>query len=176
MGRPLVHDFFDMGDQVVTGGGADHRLGLIGVEKTDAGRNNFPNIVAGLAESAYGREIAVTRQFNNVWDFAIAGPPLKATRHPLFRKYTENLRCVEWGCVQWRQQCPSFREAGCHGHQPRANAGGRFNSDHFRRGRPQQVFAVPKSWSRHWLRGGIRAHTKRQVSRRSPDPAIYGPS
>ena len=43
-----------------------------------------PNIVAGLAESAYGREIAVTRQFNNVRDFAIAGPPLKATRHPLF--------------------------------------------------------------------------------------------
>jgi hypothetical protein len=84
-GAAFGHDFFDMGNQVVTGGGEPTTgLGLVGVEKTDAGRNNFPNIVAGLAESAHGREIAVTRQFNNVRDFAIAGPPLKATRHPLF--------------------------------------------------------------------------------------------
>jgi hypothetical protein len=34
---------------------------------------------------------------------------------PCVRNYTENLRRVEWGCVQWRQQCPSFREAVCHG-------------------------------------------------------------
>jgi hypothetical protein len=59
-----------------------------------------PNIVAGLAESAYGREIAVTRQFNYVRDFAIAGPPLRQRDTPCFGKYTENLRCVEWGCVQ----------------------------------------------------------------------------
>jgi len=44
-------------------------------------------------------------------DFAIAGPPLKATRHPLF---------------------------------PQKHAGGSFNSIHFRRGRPHQMFAVPK--------------------------------
>jgi hypothetical protein len=56
--------------------------------------------------------------------------------------------------------------------QRRANAGGRFNSDHFRRGRPQQVFAVPQEREPTLASWRNSSSYQRQVSRRSPETAI----
>jgi hypothetical protein len=56
--------------------------------------------------------------------------------------------------------------------QPRANAGGRFNSDHFRRGRPQQVSAVPQVQEPTLASWRNSSSYQCHVSRRAPDTAI----